>query len=95
MQIKVKEISSSEIIFLLSYSQAVPQPDLFPSPPMDSQTEATETKKSTSEKEPTDAQDKGCSPEKKEQTSDQAKASSDSGNDERKHSYKMAFVKSS
>lgn len=78
----------------LGFSEPAPQPDLFPSPPEDNQTEATEQKKSTSEKESTDAQDKGCSLDPKKQTSDQAKTSSDSGNDERKHSYKMAFVKS-
>ncbi|XP_041795365.1 small acidic protein isoform X2 [Chelmon rostratus] len=70
------------------------EPDEFPSPPVDSHTEATEPQKSTSEKEPTDARDEGCHPNPKEQTSDQAKPSSDSRSDERKHSYKMAFVKS-
>ncbi|KAM9352202.1 small acidic protein [Symphorus nematophorus] len=75
----------------LGFSEPEPQPVSFPSQPVDSQTEKSE--KSTNEKEPTDAEDKGSDP-KKEQTSDEAKPSSDSGNDERKHSYKMAFVKS-
>lgn len=81
-------------MFLFSYLQPDPQPESFPSPPVDSQTEATQPEKSTSEEEPTDAEDKGCDPNPKEQTSDQAKPSSDSRNDERKHGYKMAFVKS-
>nr|XP_046250291.1 small acidic protein [Scatophagus argus] len=69
--------------------------DSFPSPPVDSQTEATEPEKSTSEKELTHAEDKGCDPNPEEPTSDQTKSSSDSKNGDRKHSYKMAFVKSS
>ncbi|XP_045893592.1 small acidic protein [Micropterus dolomieu] len=71
-----------------------PEPESFPSPPVDSQTEATEPEKSASEKESTDAQDKACNPNPKEQTSDQAKPSSDSRKEERKHGYKTAFVKS-
>lgn len=71
-----------------------PEPESFPSPPVDSQTEATEPEKSASEKESTDAQDKACNPNPKEQTSDQAKSSSDSRKEERKHGYKTAFVKS-
>ncbi|XP_042268740.1 small acidic protein [Thunnus albacares] len=67
-----------------------PEPD--PSPPLESQTKATEPEKSTSEEEPTDAQDKEEHTD--EQTSAQAKPSSDSQNEERKHGYKMAFVKS-
>lgn len=68
------------------------QPDSFTSPPLNSNTEATEPEEPTSEKEPTDVKDKGC--DQKEQTSDQPKPSSDSRNDKRKDSYKMAFVKS-
>lgn len=78
----------------LGFSEPAPQPELFPSPPVDSQAEVPEEKKSISEKEPTEGQDKGCSLEPKEKDSDQAKTSSGNGNDERKHSYKMAFVKS-
>lgn len=74
----------------LGFSEPVESPP----PPGDSHTEATEPQKSTIEEEPTDAEDKGCDPDPQEQTSDQAKPSSDSGSDERKHSYKMAFVKS-
>lgn len=71
-----------------------PQPEPCPPPPVQNQTETTDAKKSTSEEEPTDAEDKGCDPKPKEQTSEQAKPSSDSRNDEKKHNYKMAFVKS-
>ena len=71
-----------------------PQPEPCPPPPVQHQTEAADSKKSTSEEEPTDAEDKGCDPKPKEQTSEQAKPSSDSRNDEKKHNYKMAFVKS-
>lgn len=76
------------------YPQPETQPELLPSPPVDSQTRATEPEKSTSEKEPTNGQEKSCEPSPKEQTSDQPKPSSDSRNEERKHDYKMAFVKS-
>ncbi|XP_042352171.1 small acidic protein [Plectropomus leopardus] len=78
----------------LGFSEPDPQPDSFPSPEVDSQTKATEPEKSTSEEERTDAQDAGSDPTPKEQISDQAKPSSDTRDDERKHSYKMAFVKS-
>ena len=71
-----------------------PQPEPCPPLPVQHQTEAADSKKSTSEEEPTDAEDKGCDPKPKEQTSEQAKPSSDSRNDEKKHNYKMAFVKS-
>ncbi|XP_076588274.1 small acidic protein [Chaetodon auriga] len=71
------------------------EPGESPPPPGDSRTEATEPQKSTSEEEePTDAEDKGCDRNTEQQPSDQAKPGSDSGSDERKHSYKMAFVKS-
>ncbi|XP_040895155.1 small acidic protein isoform X2 [Toxotes jaculatrix] len=78
----------------LGFSEPEPQPQSFDTPPVDSQTKETEPEESTSEKEPTDDQDKGSSPTSKEQTSDQDKPSSDSRNEERKHNYKMAFVKS-
>nr|XP_020449125.1 small acidic protein isoform X1 [Monopterus albus] len=77
----------------LGFNEPEPQPE-FPSLAVDSQTKATEPEKSTSEKEPTEDQDKGCDPSPKQQTSDQAKPSSVSGNEEGKHGYKMAFVKS-
>ncbi|XP_071347643.1 small acidic protein [Trachinotus anak] len=78
----------------LGFSEPEPEPESIPTPPVDSETKETEPEKSTSGKEPTDAQDKVCDPISKEQTSDQAKPSSDSGSEERKHNYKMAFVKS-
>ncbi|XP_035521476.1 small acidic protein [Morone saxatilis] len=78
----------------LGFSEPDPEPDLFPPPPVDSQTEAAEPEKSNSEKELTDARDKGCDLNPKEQTSDHAKPSADNGNDKPKHGYKMAFVKS-
>lgn len=70
------------------------EPESFPSPPVESQTKATEPEKSNSAKEPTDPEDKVCSPSTKDENSDQAQASSDNGKEERKHGYKMAFVKS-
>ncbi|GAA6215299.1 small acidic protein [Lates japonicus] len=78
----------------LGFSEPEPQLPLIPTPPGDSQTKETEPEKSTSEKEPTDAQEEVCEPISKEQTSDQAQPSSDGGSEERKHNYKMAFVKS-
>ncbi|XP_047452321.1 small acidic protein [Mugil cephalus] len=74
--------------------QPDPQPESFPSPPVEGQTKEAEPEKSTSEKEPTEAHDKGCDPDPEEKTPDQAKTGSDSRNEGRKHSYKMAFVKS-
>ncbi|KAF1386477.1 hypothetical protein PFLUV_G00095260 [Perca fluviatilis] len=71
-----------------------PEPELLPSPPVDSQTKATEPEESTSEEEPANAQDEGSDPSPKEQTSDQYEASSDSSEEERKHGCKTAFVKS-
>ncbi|XP_073328140.1 small acidic protein isoform X2 [Pagrus major] len=70
------------------------EPEPSPPPPVQNQTEATDPEKSSSEEEPTDTEDKGCNPKRKEQTSEQAKPSSDSSDDEKKHNYKMAFVKS-
>lgn len=78
----------------LGFSEPDPQPQVLPSPPVDSKAEATEPEKSSCEKEATDANDKACNADPKQQTSDQANRSSDSGNEERKHIYKMAFVKS-
>lgn len=78
----------------LGFSEPDPQPELFPPPPVDSQTKEAEPEKSVSEEEPTEAQDKGCDSNSKEKTSEQAKPSSDSRSEERKHNYKMAFVKS-
>ncbi|KAF3706196.1 Small acidic protein [Channa argus] len=66
-----------------------PQPEALPSAPVDSQTKAAESEKSTSE-----SRDTSCDPTPKEQTSDQAKPSSGSSNKEQKPSYKTAFVKS-
>ncbi|XP_029288808.1 small acidic protein [Cottoperca gobio] len=71
-----------------------PEPELLPSPPVDSQTKSTEPEKSTSEEEPTDAQDNGSDSNSKEQTSDQSESSSESSDDERKHGSTKAFVKS-
>lgn len=71
-----------------------PEPESFPSPPGESPTKTTEPEKSTSEEEPTDVQDAGSDPNPEEQTSDQAKPSSHTEAEERKHNYKMTFVKS-
>ncbi|KAM3609166.1 uncharacterized protein V6R79_010650 [Siganus canaliculatus] len=72
------------------------EPESFPSPPVSGEdAPSSKPAESTSEKEPTDTQDKEKEPEAKEQTSDEAKPSSGSATDERKHNYKMTFVKSS
>lgn len=90
-----------EVFLVLSLhlvcSPLAPQPEPSPSPPAESETTATEPEKSTSDKEPTDPEDEVCSPAdpKEEETSDEAQADSDDGEEERKHSFKMAFVKSS
>lgn len=78
----------------LGFSEPDPEPQSFSSPPVDSETKVTEPEKSSCEKEPTDSEDEGDDPDPEEQTSDQAKPSSDSRNEERKHGYKTAFVKS-
>lgn len=78
----------------LGFSEPEPKPDSFPSPPVESQTKETETEKSTDRKESTEAKDKSCDPDPKERTSEQAKPSSDGTNEERKHGFKMTFVKS-
>ncbi|XP_069551549.1 small acidic protein [Brachyistius frenatus] len=78
----------------LGFSEPDPEPELLPFPPLEPRTEEAEPEKSTSEKEPTEPQDKGCDSSSKEKASEQSDSSSDSGNEERKHSYKMAFVKS-
>lgn len=78
----------------LGFSEPDPEPESFPPPPVDSQTKEAEPEKSVSEEEPTEAQDKGCDRNSKEKTPEQAKPNSDSGSEERKHNYKMAFVKS-
>ncbi|XP_026167285.1 small acidic protein [Mastacembelus armatus] len=75
----------------LGFSEPEPQPELS-SPTVDSETKSTE--ELTSEKEPKDSHDKGCESNPKQQTTEQAKPSSDSRSEERKHGYKMAFVKS-
>lgn len=68
------------------------QPESIPSPPVESQTKETETEKSTDRKESTE--DKSRDPDQKERTSEPAKPSSDGRNEERKHGFKMTFVKS-
>ncbi|XP_026220457.1 small acidic protein isoform X2 [Anabas testudineus] len=80
--------------FTESEPQSEPQPELLPSPPVENQAKATEPETSTSEKEPTNGQERSCDPKLKEQTLDQAKPSSESKTEERKHNFKMAFVKS-
>ncbi|XP_029379316.1 small acidic protein isoform X2 [Echeneis naucrates] len=71
-----------------------PEPEVVPPPLVDGQTKDTESEKPTSDKEPTETQDKDPDPISKQQTSDQAKASSDGRSNEKKHNYKMTFVKS-
>ncbi|XP_063337032.1 small acidic protein [Pelmatolapia mariae] len=78
----------------LGFSESETQPELIPSPPVDGQTKEAEPEKSSSEKEPTEAQDKGSDPEPKEKTSEESETSPDSRNEELKHDYKAAFVKS-
>ncbi|XP_072242473.1 small acidic protein [Leuresthes tenuis] len=78
----------------LGFSEPEPEPELIPSPPVDSQTEEAKPEKSTREEGPTEAQNKDCDSSPKEKTPEPAKSGSDSAVDERKHDYKMAFVKS-
>ncbi|XP_074534022.1 small acidic protein [Halichoeres trimaculatus] len=78
----------------LGFSEPEPKPDSVPSPPAESQTKETEPEKSTDRKESTEAEDKSCDPDPKEQTSEPAKPGSDGRNEERKHGFKMTFVKS-
>jgi len=80
--------------FLFSCPQPEPEPELIPSPPVDSQPEEAKPEKSTREEGPTEAQNKDCDSSPKEKTPEPAKSGSDSAVDERKHDYKMAFVKS-
>lgn len=88
--ITFSEWSYKNIMVLSSFLQ----PDPLPSPPVGSHTGDAETNKSYSEEESPHPQDKGCDRTLEDQTSDQTKSSSNSRNDERKHGYKMAFVKS-
>lgn len=67
---------------------------MIPSPPVDGQTKEAEPEKSTSEKEPTEVQDEGSDPEPEEKTSEESETSPDSRNEDLKHEYKAAFVKS-
>ncbi|XP_054476587.1 small acidic protein [Anoplopoma fimbria] len=78
----------------LGFSEPSPERESLPSPPVDGQLKETEPVKSTCEEKPTDAKDKVSDPDPKKQTSDQAKSSSDSKEEERKHADKMGFVKS-
>lgn len=78
----------------LGFTEPEPKPDSVPSQPVESQTKETETEKSTDKKESTEAKEKNCDSSPEEQTSEQAEPSSDSRSEERKHSFKMTFVKS-
>ncbi|KAF3855200.1 hypothetical protein F7725_023255 [Dissostichus mawsoni] len=70
-----------------------PEPELLPSPPVDSQTKATEPEKSTCAEKPTDAKDEGN--DSNSETSDQSKSESDSNSsDEERESAAEAVVKS-
>lgn len=71
-----------------------PEPVSLPSPSVDDQTKPAKTEKSTEDKDPEEPRDKGPDPEEKDHTSDQPKTGTDGRNEERKHVYKMAFVKS-
>ncbi|KAF7653419.1 hypothetical protein LDENG_00083100 [Lucifuga dentata] len=71
------------------------EPEPFPSPPVESQTKATEPEKSNSPKESKDPENEVCSPSDKEEEEDEAPARSEKlTKEEKKHNYKMAFVKS-
>lgn len=69
------------------------QPDPLQSPPQSSQTEIAEQELPTADSE---NQDRNLKPEEQslEHSSDQPKASSNTKTDDRKHIYKMTFVKS-
>ncbi|KAM9376946.1 small acidic protein [Pholidichthys leucotaenia] len=80
----------------LGFTEPDSEPELLPTPPVDSQAkEAEKDEKPTSEEESTDAQDKGSNSSPKENASREAQHSADNRKRERKHDYKMAFVKSS
>ncbi|XP_071762859.1 small acidic protein [Centroberyx gerrardi] len=72
------------------------EPESFPSPPEESQTKVDEPEKeqSTGTEEPTEPQDEDSDPNPEQETSDQAQSSTDDGKEDKKHGYKMAFVKS-
>ncbi|KAI4789631.1 hypothetical protein CgunFtcFv8_012704 [Champsocephalus gunnari] len=65
----------------LGFNEPEPEPELLPSPPVDSQTEATEPEKSTCAEKPTDAKDEGS--DSNSETSDQSKSDSNSSDEER------------
>ncbi|KAM4619249.1 small acidic protein isoform 2-T2 [Polymixia lowei] len=65
-----------------------------PSPPGESPTDEEEPEKSANAKGPTEPQEKASVPDSECQTSEQAQSSTDHQKDDRKHDYKMAFVKS-
>ncbi|XP_035499597.2 small acidic protein [Scophthalmus maximus] len=79
----------------LGFSEPEPDLESLPAPPVDGRTEESEpVSKSASEKEATDAQDEGCDPSSKEQSSEEDEPNSDSSDEERKNGHKMTFVKS-
>ncbi|XP_013888712.1 small acidic protein [Austrofundulus limnaeus] len=78
----------------LGFSEPDPQLESTPIPPPDGPTDGASPEKSTSEESPTDSQDKHSDTSPKEKSSEQTEHSSDDTDEERKHDYKAAFVKS-
>lgn len=76
----------------LGFSESEPDPP--PSAPVDTQTTPADPHETDSDKDQTEDQDRSSDPEGPDLTSDQPKPASDSRTDQRKHTYKMAFVKS-
>ncbi|XP_029009375.1 small acidic protein isoform X2 [Betta splendens] len=74
----------------LGFSEPETQPELLPSPPVDSQAKAAEPDETTSEKESTNSPE-NSDPRPEEQTPEPG---SDSSNQDKKPNYKAAFVKS-
>uniref|UniRef100_A0A3Q3X7J6 Small acidic protein n=1 Tax=Mola mola TaxID=94237 RepID=A0A3Q3X7J6_MOLML len=70
------------------------EPNSPPSPPSLRQPNAADIKQPPDEEAPAHPQDKECTPNPEDPSPVQTKPGPDSQSDERKHSYKMAFVKS-
>ncbi|XP_029909357.1 small acidic protein [Myripristis murdjan] len=70
------------------------EPESIPSPTVESQTEEVKPEKSAGTKEPTDTEDKGSTPDPEHKSSDEAQSRTEDSKEDRKQSYKMAFVKS-
>ncbi|XP_056137866.1 small acidic protein [Lampris incognitus] len=70
------------------------EPESFPSLPAENQVKATEPEKTVNTERPTEAQDKASGSSPQSQGSEEAQSSTDDKKEDKKHNYKMAFVKS-